>query len=354
LVTYNKINILFKSKYDKYGTHYFGWKGVINQFINWFCEINANKVFKYNIFFDEWIEKLLIWGNKLINKSYLNEINENNYKLISFIHNPPFLQLNNKVNKTKISKEIIGCDKLQFNDNLIYEMEKNNIIEKIVYIYTLSNNHKEYMYNTFPHLQRKLVSVHHPIDLNLDKETNLYFDIDEFLNNKQIYNIGWWLRNFKTFIDFVPPHNYNKNILVKNDFKIPFNNNIAPNYEMSNIKIVNEISSDEYCNIFKNSCIFADIVDCIANNTILECIKFNTPIILRRSKSAEEYLGINYPLFFSDDSELFILREETFFLDLVVKSHFYLKNLNKTTINLNTFFATSVLEQVSKQTPYLF
>ena len=335
MVTYNNINILFKSKYDRYGTHYFGWKGAINQFINWFCEKNANKVFKYNIFFDEWIEKLLIWGNKLINTSYLNEIHKHNYKLISFIHNPPFLQLNNKTYKNKISKEVIISDKLQFNDNLIYEMEKNNVTEKLVFIYTLSNCHKEYIYNTFPHLQRKLVSVHHPMDL--DTKPDSYFDINEFMNNKKIYSIGWWLRNYKTFIDFVTPKKYTKHILVKNDFKVPFENTIMPNYDMSNIEIINEINNDDYCNIFKNSCVFTDIVDCIANNTILECIKFNTPIILRRSKSAEEYLGINYPLFFSESSELYILREESFFLDLVVKSHYYLKNLNKTNINLNTF-----------------
>jgi hypothetical protein len=335
LINYNNINIIFKPKYDRYGTHYFGWKGVINNFIDWFCENNKNKTFKYNIFFDEWIEKLLIWGNKIINEKYLNEIKKNNYKLITFIHNPPFLELKDKKYRSKISNEIIINDTTHFNENLFYEMEKNNIIDQIAFIYVLSNHHKEYMYYNYPKLQTKILSVHHA--MNLETEESTCFDIEQFLYNKKIYNIGWWLRNFKTFIDFVPPKNYKKHILVKNDFVVPFNNNIVPNNDMSSVEIINEITNEEYGNIFKNSCIFADIVDCIANNTILECIKFNTPIIVRRSKSAEEYLGVNYPLFFTDYNELVVLKEESFLLDLIFESHFYLKNMNKSHIEIHNF-----------------
>ena len=335
LISYNNINIKFKPKYDRYGTHYYGWKGVINNFIQWFCELNKNKTFKYNIFFDEWIEKLLLWGNKIINENYLKEIKNNYYKVITFIHNPPFTQINDEKYRNKIKKEVIINNNSHFNENLYNEIEKNGIFDNLVYVYVLSNQHKEFMYNKFPKLQNKLLSVHHPIDLQT--EESQYFDIDDFINNKKIYNIGWWLRNFKTFIDFSIPKNFKKHILVKNDFLLPFNNDIVSNNDMSDIIIVNEVTNEEYSSIFKNSVVFADIVDCIANNTILECIKFNTPIIVRRNKSAEEYLGVNYPLFFSDYSELVYLKEESFLLDLIFESHFYLKNMNKQHIELNSF-----------------
>ena len=335
LVSYNNINIKFKPKYDRYGTHYYGWEGVINNFILNFCHLNKNNTYKYNIFFDEWIEKLLLWGNKIINENYLKEIKKNYYKVITFIHNPPFTQLSDEKYKNKIKKEVIINNNSHFNDNLYNEIEKNGILDNLLYVYVLSNQHKEYMYNKYPKLQNKLLSVHHSIDLQTDESQ--YFDIDEFMNNKKIYNIGWWLRNFKTFIDFSTPKNFKKHILVKNDFLLAFNNDIVSNNDMSDINIVNEVTNEEYSSIFKNSVIFADIVDCIANNTILECIKFNTPIIVRRNKSAEEYLGVNYPLFFSDISELAYLKEESFLLDLIFESHFYLKNMNKKHIELNNF-----------------
>jgi hypothetical protein len=335
LIEYNNNNIKFKQKYDRYGTHFFGWKGVINNFVKWFCDNNSNICFKYNLFFDEWIEKLLVWGNKIINEKHLKEITANNDKIITFVHNPPFLQLNDKIYKNKISSEVIINDTIQFNNHLFNELDKKGLIDNIVYLYVLSNYHKEYIYYNYPKLQNKLVSVHHAIDLQTN-ESN-YFNIEEFLNNKKIYNIGWWLRNFKTFIDLETPKNYKKYILVKKDFLIPFKNNIVKNNDMSSVNIVHEVTGEEYSNIFKNTCIFADIVDCIANNTILECIKFNTPIIVRRSKSAEEYLGVNYPLFFTDNEELSFLKEESFLLDLIFEAHYYLKNLNKTNIELNTF-----------------
>jgi hypothetical protein len=56
----------------------------------------------------------------------------------------------------------------------------------------------------------------------------------------------------------------------------------------------------DYENILKESCIFIDLEDCVANNTILECIKFNTPVITRRHPSIEEYIGKDYPLFFEN------------------------------------------------------
>ena len=87
----------------------------------------------------------------------------------------------------------------------------------------------------------------------------------------------------------------------------------------------------------RNSCIFTDILDCVANNTILECIKFNCPIILRRTSSAEEYLGVAYPLFFNNKDELSFLKEEGFLLDLIIQAHIYLKGMDKSRFKIDTF-----------------
>lgn len=51
-----------------------------------------------------------------------------------------------------------------------------------------------------------------------------------------------------------------------------------------------------------------------ANNTILECIARNTPIIVRTNPAIVEYLGENYPLYFeslNDLNKLFLLPRET-------------------------------------------
>jgi hypothetical protein len=77
--------------------------------------------------------------------------------------------------------------------------------------------------------------------------------------------------------------------------------------------------------------------DSVANNTILECIKFNTPIITRRHPSIEEYLGKNYPLFFETDDDLLLFNNETYLEEMIFKASIYLINMNKIHVSLNTF-----------------
>lgn len=334
--------IIFKPYYDNYGSHYFGWKGSINYFVDNFQ--NKNK-YKDNIFFDEWIEKLLLWGNKKESSKYLNLISKNNLKLITFIHNPPVEKWNIKKQQIKIKKETLVNDNYQFNENLFLKLEKHKLKPKLVYLYTLSNYHKEYIFNRYPEYKNNLVSIYHPLCLNC-KEDEL-FDYNLFLNNKKIYNIGWWLRNFESFNKFQPPDNYKKVLLLKDDFKKVWEEKCKDNVK-EDIKIVNELSNEKYVKIFKKSCIYLDMVDGIANNIVLECIKYNTPIIVNRLPSLEEYLGKEYPLFFDKQKEIKQWsRDENSFLELISTANTYLKNMNKTHISLD-FFNNKINYDLSK------
>jgi len=110
-------NLVLKPFYSNYGQHYFGWEGVMKHLLDCIqknIELKKYK-FKEKIFLDEWIEKLLIWGNKLKNREFLQEIEENNYKWISFLHNPPF---NNYYNMQNNEKEELEKNVL-FNENLL-------------------------------------------------------------------------------------------------------------------------------------------------------------------------------------------------------------------------------------------
>jgi hypothetical protein len=124
--------------------------------------------------------------------------------------------------------------------------------------------------------------------------------------------------------------------LVKNDFKDQWDI-FSKNYDISNINIVENLDNNEYENLFKDSCIFIDLEDTVANNTILECIKFNTPIITRRHPSIEEYLGKNYPLFFETEEDLLLFNNEVYLENMILKAATYLVNMNKNHVSLNTF-----------------
>ena len=330
----DKKKMIFKNLYDFYGTHYYGWKGAINQFISYFQDINKDDEYKENVFFDEWIEKLLLWGNKIQSKEYIDIIKSNNYKFVSFLHNPPCLRLKDKEYKKKISKSMIMNDE-QINKNILAKLD-NELIENLKFLYVLSNDHKKNIYDTYPSLKDKIVSLYHPIDMKMN-EYEKEFNFDLFKTSKKIFHIGWWLRNFKTFIDFVPPEKFEKNILIKNDFVNEWNDHILKYNKVKNINIINELTDEEYLKIFENSCIFIDLEDSAGSNIILECLKFNTPFITRYNKSIEEYVGYDYPLYFDNIDELELLTDENIFFTAVKDSHEYLKKMDKTHIELMSF-----------------
>jgi hypothetical protein len=60
----------------------------------------------------------------------------------------------------------------------------------------------------------------------------------------------------------------------------------------------------EYDELLSQNIVFVDLFDASANNTVLECIVRRTPIIVNRLEGVVEYLGEDYPLYFSELSEV--------------------------------------------------
>ena len=323
-------NLVCKTIYDNYGLHYCGWKYVINHFLKIYGENINNYTTKF--FFDEWIEKLLIWGDKKESNMLIDRIKTNNFKMITFVHNPPFVKWYNPTYANHIHESIIYHDK-QSNANLFQQIEQHKLTKNIHYLYTLSLNHKEYLYNTYPEMQSKLVSVLHPIEITGKEKT---FDLTLFSQNKQIYHIGWWLRNFNSFVKFKLPDEFNKTILVKNGFEEEWNI-MSKRIDTTGITIIKELNHHDYAEIFTNSCMYLDLEDATANNVILECIKFNTPVIVRKIPAVVEYLGVNYPLYFENDKDLNMLISADYLYNVIKEANVYLQNMNKSHILCETF-----------------
>jgi len=324
-----KNNLIHKNIYENYGLHYYGWKEIINYFIKNF---DKNTNFKQQFFFDEWLEKFLVWGDKNEMNFYLKEIYTNSYKIITFAHNPPFQKWYDNDYRKSIKQKIIFNEE-HTNINLVNKIEEYELEDKIVFLYTLSNYHKEYLYNNFSNLTNKVVSIHHPIEITGNEKT---FDYSLFSSNKQIVHIGWWLRNFKIFIDFKQPKEFHKTILIKNDFENEWNN-LSKSYKLDSITIVKELSNSEYEKLFVNSCLFAHLEDACATNTILECIKFNTPILVNKLPSVVEYLGESYPLYYQSKEELQLFNNPNHLLNMVQKANEYLTHMDKSHVQLKTF-----------------
>ena len=333
---FNIKNLIFKDIYSDYGLQLFGWSGVLQSFTEFINNEDRQDSLEFNsdtqYLFDEWIEKLLIWGNKYDNTHILNEIKKNNYKIITFLHNPPFSNWYNNVYRANIKNKII-YENESTNKNIFDQIESRKLKDHISYIYTLSNSHKEYIYNKCPEYRDKIMSVLHPIPIFQSKTS---FDINIFTQTKQILHIGWSHKNFSKFITFYQPKEFTKTILIKKSFEIEWNR-LSSNMNLTNINILKELKAEEYQKLFTCSCLFVFFEDCSASNVILECIKFNTPVIINKIPAVIEYLGPDYPLYYEKDEDLQSFKNPKFLNTQVDIATKYLKKMNKTHIDLDTF-----------------
>jgi Polysaccharide pyruvyl transferase len=70
------------------------------------------------------------------------------------------------------------------------------------------------------------------------------------------------------------------------------------------VKHLGPLDNDDYDALISdsNSVIFLHLIDASAVNTVIECLARGTPLIVNRHPAVEEYLGKEYPLFYSSTS----------------------------------------------------
>lgn len=171
-------------------------------------------------------------------------------------------------------------------------------------------------------------TIYHP----LSSKNLLQWKFEKFNLNKKIYQIGNWLRctysiyrldcnNFKKCI--LPFNGRMKNELnhfLKRD-KISLSE-----LEKKSVIEVSQISDENYNKIFENSIIFLNLYSSTCNNVIIECIKANCPLLINRLEPIEDYLGKDYPFFYSNLEDA---KNKLNDLELIKKTNRYLIDLDK-------------------------
>jgi hypothetical protein len=170
------------------------------------------------------------------------------------------------------------------------------------------------------------------------------FDYEKYkLNrNKKIIQIGQQLRKMTSIYRVEIPNEFIKIWLTgtKNYAKcerlleqeLKFLN--MEKKELNNDVEMKYVEISEYDELISNNIVFIDLFDASANNTVLECIIRNTPIIVNKISAIKEYLGEKYPLFFENLSEVKNILENN---ELIFEGHRYLKSLNKEEFKMEYF-----------------
>jgi predicted GH43/DUF377 family glycosyl hydrolase len=175
-------------------------------------------------------------------------------------------------------------------------------------------------------VENKLSELKLNIKVNSIKHTSPNVEnkwsFNKYKNDKKILHIGWWLRDIGSFYDIKTSKN---KIRIKINQKIEDQINQIFEIKNNDVTELEYLNNKDYEDLISSSIVYIKLVDSVANNTILECIKRSVPILVNRNPSVEEYLGVNYPLYFDDDSNIDILTSDK----NIIKAHNYLSEIKK-------------------------
>ena len=123
---------------------------------------------------------------------------------------------------------------------------------------------------------------------------------------REVHFIGEFLRNYQAFYDldagdrtkvlFAPPGFDPEALEIADD---------------GSVEVRNRVDSAAYEHTLARSVVFLNLFDAPANTTVVECLARATPLIINRLAGVEEYLGVDYPLFYDTlDEAAALLRSE--------------------------------------------
>ena len=309
---YNTLR-LFDDNYYLSVNHRGGWKTIISNLKN-------NKLINPtgNLLFIDNVDKYFIWENNI-------EISTDWVGILHLTKNcPKYL-----------------CKNLSLESLLTLKFE--NSLKKCKLLITFNENIYSFMKNKYKNLNIKF--MYHPHnEIQINK-----FDISKFKNYNK-YNLvllGQQLRKISDIFSI------NSNLIKEKVWlsgikdKLSISNLLTNDIKYNSLKIIDsdKLRSDIYFNNYEeydkyiiNNIIIIPLYDSSANNSILEIIFLNCPAFITKLDSTIKYLGKDYPMFYENVNEINnILKSKNELIELYIKTHNYLKNLDKSRFDIKLF-----------------
>ncbi len=168
--------------------------------------------------------------------------------------------------------------------------------------FVFSQNQKTYM------LRKKISGyirlVYHPTFLKVSK-----WQMTSFLKNRTLLHIGVHCRNVDFFLEVASRRRARERYVFlaarKRDFA---------NYHLlcdwAGVEIKKRLDDDTYSRALTSSVVFLNLAHAAANNVVLECIARGTPMIINRVGGIKDYLGSDYPLYYTSKAHAVRLIED--------------------------------------------
>ncbi len=166
---------------------------------------------------------------------------------------------------------------------------------------------------------------------------------DAFRRNpaKRLVQVGHYLRNPDGIAQVaVPPWLEKARLETTDPWAEPARRRWRPLYahrrKVGAVTELGHLDDDAYDRLLAENLVFLELIRAVANNTVVECIARNTPLVVNRLRGPEWYLGKDYPLFYDDIAEV----EGLLTLERILEAHTYLEALPKDWLSGEAFART--------------
>lgn len=170
-------------------------------------------------------------------------------------------------------------------------------------------------------LEVPVVRVFHPTETPENQFTPEKFQLNP---TKRIVQIGHWLRKVHSI--YLLPTELKKTIIhqdfphVRDYFKAE-KEAFGLSIEESSAERLPFLSNDEYDQLLSENIAYLELHATVVNNAIIECLVRNTPVLVNPLPAIKEYLGEDYPFYFTTRDEASRKSRD---LSLIEKTYEYL------------------------------
>lgn len=178
-------------------------------------------------------------------------------------------------------------------------------------------------------------TIHHPIIQDPECEK---FDLDSYAKNKhkKLINLGWFNRNFG-FFEKLKINSFDKLFVfggLSGYRGYAFTQDMYYHgIDMISTEIAPRLSDMELNQLLTKNLIFINLYGSSANNSVINSIQRNCPIITNKLPACVEYLGVDYPLYYDYEDEIQDLLSDS----SIASAHEYLKQLDIDSFSIEAF-----------------
>lgn len=172
------------------------------------------------------------------------------------------------------------------------------------------------------------IALKHPTEV-----PNITWTADRFIANEHplLLQVGWYLRNTHAIFQLQEP-SFLQKAWLRSRREIAERNHARCGAHFQpgrrrygGVRELEPVENHAYDDLLASNVVFVELMTSVANNTIVECIARNTPIVVNRLPGPEYYLGHAYPLFYEEFETL----QNVITADRIMEAHEYLTRLDK-------------------------